>query len=164
MRALLRGFRCQVLVPTLLLGVWIGAPVAFCQGEEDDAVDQQLAQLIQEARFQDALPIAEHALTTREQALGLEAIPVLVTVVKLAYIYDGLKRYADAELMFKRALPMQEKSLGHDSLNFSMGLSNFARFYVKQDRYSEAEPLYREELEIKQKIFGTQVPPKWRML
>jgi hypothetical protein len=65
------------IIGLLILGLWLAAPhVALGQGSgisdtvDADALSQQVIELSEQARYSEALPLAERALAIREKVLG----------------------------------------------------------------------------------------------
>src|SRR5262245_58919092 len=62
-------------------------------------------------KYDEALPLAEHALETRKRILGPDHRDVAVAINSLAIIYSYKGEYAKAESLFQRALAIMEKAL-----------------------------------------------------
>jgi CHAT domain-containing protein/Tfp pilus assembly protein PilF len=109
-------------------------------------------------KYDEALPLAEHALEIRERLLGAEHRDVAAVIDSLAGIYTGRGEYVKAEPLYRRALAIREKALGKDHPDAAESLSNMALLYYYQGKYGESEPLYRRALDILEKALGKDHP------
>jgi CHAT domain-containing protein/Tfp pilus assembly protein PilF len=126
------------------------------QAQLDEA--QQLTERAQELRksgkYAEASPLAERALSLREQALGPEHLTVADALHLVALLYDDRHEYAKAEAPNLRALAIREKALGPDHPDVALSLFNLAWLAkVKQD-FAQAESLYKRTLDIQERALG----------
>ncbi|MBI4533915.1 MAG: tetratricopeptide repeat protein [Candidatus Melainabacteria bacterium] len=120
-----------------------------------------------QAKFREAKPLIQQALTIREKTLGRKSIETARTLNTLANLYRAEGKFAEAEPLYKDGLAIAEAVLGpgHPDLafyripsmpeiasdpnnmhNLTVSLNNLADLYRAQDRYAEAEALYRQAL------------------
>jgi len=109
-------------------------------------------------KYDEALPLAERALETRERLLGAEHRDVAAAITRLASIYTRKGEYVKAEPLYRRALDIREKALGKDHPDAAESLDNLATLYSYQGKYVEAEPLNRRALDIYEKALGKDHP------
>jgi len=121
-------------------------------------LNQQVIQLYQQGKYNEAIPIAERVLEIRERLLGENHLNVASSMAWLAGLYSSQGRYSQAEPLYKQALEMRQKLLGTEHPSVASSLNNLAYLYSSQGRYSQAEPLYKQALEMRQKLLGTEHP------
>jgi tetratricopeptide (TPR) repeat protein len=109
-------------------------------------------------KYDEALPLAEHALEIRERLLGTEHHDVAAAINSLADIYLDRGEYVKAGTLFRRALGIREKALGKDHPLIAQSLHNLAVLYDHQGKYGEAEPLLMRALDIREKALGKGHP------
>src|SRR5215470_6693302 len=106
----------------------------------------------------EALPLAERALKTRERLLGTEHRDVAAVIDSLAGIYTGRGEYVKAEPLYRRALAIREKALGKDHPSTAESLNNLAVLYYYEGKYGEAESLFKRASDIWEKALGKDHP------
>ncbi|ERT05055.1 TPR repeat family protein, partial [Lyngbya aestuarii BL J] len=121
-------------------------------------LNQQVIQLYQQGKYNEAIPIAERVLEIRERLLGENHLNVASSMAWLAGLYSSQGRYSQAEPLYIQALEMRQKLLGTEHPSVASSLNNLAYLYSSQGRYSQAEPLYKQALEMRQKLLGTEHP------
>ncbi len=152
--------RIRMLLALLMtLGLALGA--SLTPARSDDAakledLTKQVAELYEQGKYAEAMPLAEEAVTLAEGAYGHEDPTVGRSLTYLAMLYDKQGRSGEAEPLYKRALAIYESAVGPEHSDTEISLSNLADFYYAQGRYSEAEPLYRRVLGIKEKALGPE--------
>jgi CHAT domain-containing protein/Tfp pilus assembly protein PilF len=109
-------------------------------------------------KYDEALPIAERALETRERELGPDHPDVAAAINNLAVLYANKGEYAKAEPLYQRALVIREKALGPEHPDVAQSLNNLAILYKSRGEFAKAEPLYQRALLIKEKAFGPDHP------
>ncbi|EAW34379.1 CHAT domain-containing protein [Lyngbya sp. PCC 8106] len=122
--------------------------------EEAERLNQQVIQLRQQGKYNEAIPLAEQVLEIRERILGENHPDVATSLNNLALLYSDQGRYDEAELLYQRSLAIDEKALGENHPSVATSLNNLAALYDSQGRYSEAEPLYQRSLAIREKALG----------
>jgi tetratricopeptide (TPR) repeat protein len=116
---------------------------------EAERLNQQVIQLYQQGKYNEAILLAEQALAIRKQQLGLN---------NLALLYYSQGRYSEAEPLYKQALAIRKQQLGDNHPDTATSLNNLAELYRVQGRYSEAEPLYKQALAIRKQQLGDNHP------
>jgi len=123
-----------------------------------EALTSQVLQLYNQARYAEAVPLAEEALATREKAVGREHSDVAGNLNILALLYSAQGRYAEAEPLYRRTLEIEERTLGPENVTLAAALNNLAELYRAQGRFTEAESPYRRSLAITEKTHGADHP------
>ena len=78
------------------------------------------------------------AAVDEAERLAPPDLPVGVSIMALAGVYDAQGRYAEAEPLHKRALAIAEKALGAEHPLVAQSLNGLALVYRAQGRYAEA--------------------------
>jgi tetratricopeptide (TPR) repeat protein len=140
----------------LALGLWILAcPASSAEDDDPNALNQQVNQLIEQGKYQEAIPIAERALEVAKRARGPEHPETANALDNLGLLFKNIGGYAKAEPLYQEALRIRQKVLGSEHPDTAQSLNNLAVLYVDMGEYPKAEPLYQEALRIRQKVFGT---------
>ncbi|WOB68404.1 tetratricopeptide repeat protein [Microcystis aeruginosa LE3] len=125
---------------------------------EAERLTQQVIQLYQQGKYNEAIPLAEQALAIIKQQLGDNHPLTAQSLNNLALLYYSQGRYSEAEPLFKEALAIRKQQLGDNHPDTATSLNNLAGLYRVQGRYSEAEPLYKEALAIWKQQLGDNHP------
>uniref|UniRef100_UPI0035D42D43 CHAT domain-containing tetratricopeptide repeat protein n=2 Tax=Microcystis aeruginosa TaxID=1126 RepID=UPI0035D42D43 len=125
---------------------------------EAERLTQQVIQLYQQGKYNEAIPLAEQALAIRKQQLGDNHPDTAASLNNLAGLYLSQGRYSEAEPLLKQALAISKQQLGDNHPDTAASLNNLAGLYYSQGRYSEAEPLYKQALAIKKQQLGDNHP------
>jgi CHAT domain-containing protein len=126
--------------------------------QEATTLNQQVDRLIDEGKYDDALPLADRALAIHEKALGAEHPDTADSLNNLAGLYEAKGDYARAEPLYMRALAVREKALGAEHPNTAQSLNNLAGLYEAKGDYAKAESLHIRALAIYEKVLGTEHP------
>ncbi|MEZ2235335.1 tetratricopeptide repeat protein [Microcoleus sp.] len=147
-------------VPELAKGQ-VTPPTLTTQSDELAEVEslvQQVNQLYNQGKYQEAIPLLERVLSIRRKVLGNEHLDVAISLNDLATLYYNQGRYREAEPLFQQALELRKRLLGEENPDVAASLDSLATLYGEQARYSEAEPLYRQALELRKRLLGEEHP------
>ncbi len=122
-------------------------PVQAAEAERH-ALTLRALQLYQAGKYDDALPLAERALTLTEQLYPADDPMVAASLKLVVLVLAALKRPAEAEPLMRRALAIDEKASGPDALVVALDLKTLVGLLEDLDRSEEAEPLLRRALQI----------------
>ncbi|MFM6570621.1 MAG: tetratricopeptide repeat protein [Microcystis panniformis] len=125
---------------------------------EAERLTQQVIQLYQQGKYNEAIPLAEQALAIIKQQLGDNHPLTAQSLNNLALLYYSQGRYSEAEPLYKEALAISKQQLGDNHPDTAISLNNLAELYRVQGRYSEAEPLYKQALAIWKQQLGDNHP------
>ena len=125
---------------------------------EANRLDQQMVQLYQQGKFNEAIPLAQQALAIRKRILGENHLDVATNLSNLARLYRNQGRYTEAEPLYKQSLELYKRLLGENHPLIATALNNLALLYDDQGRYTEAEPLYKQSLELYKRLLGENHP------
>ena len=125
-------------------------PIAFAQSlDEVSTINQRVAQLYQQGKFSEAVPLAKRLLAIRENAFGPNHPDVAISLNDLGMLSKHQGLYAEAEPPYKRALYIREQAFGPNNAAVAESLNNLGTLYYNQGRYAEAEPLLKRSLDIR---------------
>jgi tetratricopeptide (TPR) repeat protein len=150
-------------VKTIFIMLAIGFSLACSaqvQAEDDTAarLNRQIAELKNQGKSGEAVPLAEQLVTLTRQARGDQNAETVASINTLAALYEETREYAKVEPLLKEALETRKKMLGPEHPDTATSLNNLAELYEDMSRYAEAEPLYQEALQIRQKVLGPEHP------
>jgi len=143
----------------LALGLWILACTASLAEDDDpNALNQQVNQLIEQGKYQEAIPIAERAVEVSKRVRGPEDPETAEALNNLGLLFKKIGDYVKAEPLYQEALRIREKVLGPEHPDTAESLNNLALLYHAMHEYVKAEPLLQEALRIRQKVLGSEHP------
>jgi Flp pilus assembly protein TadD/regulator of replication initiation timing len=125
---------------------------------EAERLNQQVEELYQQGKYNEAIPLAEKALAIFKKVLGDNHPDTATSLNNLAALYQSQGRYSEAEPLYQQALAIRKKQLGDNHPDTATSLNNLAGLYRSQGRYAEAEPLYQQALAIRKKQLGDNHP------
>jgi CHAT domain-containing protein/lipopolysaccharide biosynthesis regulator YciM len=126
--------------------------------EEAERLSGEARKLYGEGKYAAALPLAEHALSIREKALGPDHLDVARSLHSLASLYFEMGDYARALPLSQRALTIREKALGPSHPQVARSLTGLAMTYHEMGDYPRALPLHQRALAIQEKALGPDDP------
>jgi tetratricopeptide (TPR) repeat protein len=77
-------------------------------------LDARVLELYGQARYDEAIPLAQQALAIRKKVLGSEHPDTAISVTNVAAMYQAMGAYVEAEPLYQQALAIQEKVLGSE--------------------------------------------------
>jgi len=128
--------------------------------EDDDlrTLNQQVIQLIEQGKYQEAIPIAERAVEVAKRTRGPEDLVTADTLNSLGFLFVKIQDYPKAEPLYQETLRIRQKVLGPEHPDTATSLNNLAALYEYMYEYAKAEPLYLEALRVYRKILGPEHP------
>jgi hypothetical protein len=119
-----------------------------------DKLSQEIIRLYDEAKYEEAIPLAKRALKIREKLLPPNARILADTYNTLALLYIAGLRFGDAESPLKSSLAIYEKDAAANALMIGKTLDNLALVrYAKRDP-KKAEEFYLRAIAVKEKALG----------
>ncbi len=149
---------CDRLVPHAKAAAALIEAWRFEFPEAGRLLNQAGYYLHERARYAEAEPLYQRALSIHENVVGPEHPDTATSLNNLALLYSDQGRFAEAEPLYRRALEIREKVLGAEHPDTAQSLNNLAGLYYAQGRFAEAEPLYRRALGIHEKALGPDHP------
>ena len=109
-------------VVLLALGLWILVCEASLAEEDDPgALSQRVNQLIEQGKYQEAIPIAERAVEVAKHTLGPDHPETADALNDLGFIFQKIGNYAKAEPLYQEALRIRQKVLGSEHPDTATG-------------------------------------------
>jgi len=143
----------------LVLGLWMLACAASSTEDDDpNALNQRVRQLIEQGKYQEAIPIAERAVEMAKRVRGPEHSETADALNNLGSLFKKIRDYAKAEPLYREALQIRQKVLGSEHLDTATSLNNLGLLYKDLGEYAKAEPLLQEALRIYQQVLGKEHP------
>ncbi len=124
--------------------------------EKIPQLNEQAAQLYQQHRYKEALPLATEAVELARRYLKEDHPHFVGTINNLAMIEKDLGHYAIAESLMKEGVEIRRRILGENNIDFARSLNNLAVLYEGMGDYAKAEPLFMRALEIRRKKLGEE--------
>jgi CHAT domain-containing protein/tetratricopeptide (TPR) repeat protein len=122
------------------------------------ALNGKVVALLNEARFAEALPLAQSSVALTKERHGEDHRLYATALINLASVLEATNRLAEAEPLFRRALAIDEKTYGPDDPHTAISLGNLAGLLRNTNRLADAEPLLRRALAIDEKSYGPDHP------
>ncbi len=117
-------------------------------------LSKTVVKLFTEGKYDEALPLAKHALELREMALGPDHELVQGALLNLAEIYTAVKKYGEAQKLIERLLKTHEKKVGPEDAGAAIYLDKLALLAYMQLDFSKTEAAYKRSLSIREKAYG----------
>ncbi|MCI0524534.1 MAG: tetratricopeptide repeat protein, partial [Acidobacteria bacterium] len=112
--------------------------------------------LSRQRKYDDALPVAERAVTIIEKAFGPEDRRMAPAISSLAALYQQKQDYAKVEMLDLRVLAIMEKTLGSEHPNVAIALTNLGRLNLMRADLDRAEQFFQRALNIREKTLGPE--------
>jgi len=140
----------------------LSAPSAFAQQEtrssEVETLNADVGRLYREGRFEEAIPLAERALSIQERALGPDDPLVVEAINSLAMLYRAAGDYVGAESLFERVLEITTEALGPRDPTIAVTINNLGMVYWEQGDHERAAQYLEKALEIWEHALGPDHP------
>lgn len=123
----------------------------FADAEQARQLAKRAAELRNDGRYDEAVPLTEQALSIVEKALGPNDSQVAVILTFLALLHDSRGDYGRAESLLRRALNIDEKVLGSNHPEVARFLINLAWLYEAKGDYARVMQCIQRSLEINER-------------
>lgn len=154
------GFVALFALPASSSGQ-VGPSSGAAAAEAEKKADQLSAEAIKlysSGQYAAAIPLAQQALSLREQFFGPSHPDVATSLNVLGELYRGVGSYPQGESFTQRALALREQIFGPTHPDVAMSLNNLGGFHEIQGRYSQAKPFYQRALAIFEQTLGPTHP------
>ncbi len=108
--------------------------------------------------FDQAVPLLERALETREDLLGSGDVETAESQAHLAYLYWQQGKLDQAAPLFEHSIATLERLLGPTHPELADSLNGLGIILWNQGQYASAEPVYRRALAIRETALGKEHP------
>lgn len=122
--------------------------------QEATTLNDSVIKLVNEQKFDQALPLAKRALEIRERLLPANDIRISLSLSNLGKLYVAKKDYKAARDVFQRLLTMQEQQFGPENLRLLDTLDWLAMLHYQTGDSAAAEATYNRTLALREKGFG----------
>ena len=100
-----------------------GSSAAFANDDDLEALNQRIAELFKQGKYQEAIPLEVKALDLTRRLHGPNDTQTATSLNNLAELYRVLGDYAKAEPLLKEALRIQQKVLGNEHPDTAQSLN-----------------------------------------
>jgi tetratricopeptide (TPR) repeat protein/CHAT domain-containing protein len=123
--------------------------------EEWQDLERQVNELYSQGKIEEAIPLAEQALTIARNIFPKYSQEIATTISNLAYLYKKQGQWIDAEALYRESIGIYHYLFDKiPNENLATNLNDLALLYKLQGKLSEAEPLFKEALEIRNYLFA----------
>ena len=120
----------------LALGLWaLACPASFPEDDDLKALDQQVNQLIEQGKYQEAIPIEESVVEVAKRVRGSEHPETAEALTNLGLIFQIIGDFAKAEPPLQEALRIRQKVFGPEHPYTTFSLDNLGSLYRKCCNY-----------------------------
>jgi len=140
----------------LLFATHLTAQTDSPQLAESQELTAKVVKLFAEAKYDEALPLANRALQLRETALGPTHQDLIPLLTNLGEIYSAKKKPSEARTYFERALGIAEKSFGENDLRTARLLDRLGFVAYANRQTDDAERFFSRSLKIKETALGPE--------
>jgi tetratricopeptide (TPR) repeat protein len=109
---------------------------------------------LQQKRVDEALPLAQVALTTYEQVQGPEGQDVGLALLFIGHLHLVRQEYALAQEKMERSVAVTRKAFGPDSWMMASPLAGLGRILSEQGQHTEALPYLQQALRVQTQQSG----------
>src|SRR5260370_41154079 len=114
----------------LALGLLILAcPAGLTEDDDPKALNEQVNELIEQEKYQEAIPIAERAVEVAKRTRDPERPETAAALINLGFLLMKIPDYAKAEPLYQEALQIRQKVLGPEHPDTASNLNNLASLY-----------------------------------
>ncbi|NHE58972.1 CHAT domain-containing tetratricopeptide repeat protein [Cyclobacterium plantarum] len=144
----------------ILIFTWGAVFSTLAQSPDNDweSLIQKVVELNQKGQNEEAISYAKKAIIAARKEFSEEHPYFAVSLVNLAMLYKGMRRYTEAESLYAQATEILKAQLGEDHPDYAFSLHNLAGLYESMGRYTEAEVHYKQSTKINKAQFGEKHP------
>jgi CHAT domain-containing protein/tetratricopeptide (TPR) repeat protein len=147
-----RYFRIVLLTLLVVLSLPNTAVPKDTPADEAHALYSQASKLEDDGKYAEAIPVAEHALSIRQQWLGPKHRDTGSSLDLLGILHHRLNHYDKAGRLYQEALQVREAVLGLDHAETLGTLNNLALLYRDRGDYEDAESIFRRVISVREKL------------
>ncbi len=125
---------------------------AQSKGPSYEELAVRVAILARDARYAEALQVAEEFASVAKQRDGEETVVYASAIAWVGHLYQKQGRLVEADPLMERSLVIFSKVLPAGHPNIATATSNLGFQYQLAGRYDDAEKLYLRALEMREKV------------
>ncbi len=142
-----------VVFATIAAALAASLPAAAqARGPSYEELAVRVAILARDARYGEALKVAEEFAAVAKQRDGEENVVYASAIAWVGHLYQKQGRLAEAEPLMERSLVIFSKVLPAGHPNIATATSNLGFQYQLAGRYADAEKLYMRALDMREKV------------
>ena len=126
--------------------------------QQIDQLNQALARLYHQGRYQEAIALATQARELARQYKGQVHPGYANSLNNLALLHQAMGDHAAALPLSRRALEIHRTALGENHPGYAISLNNLAVLHRQMGDHAAALPLFRQALEIHRTALGESHP------
>lgn len=147
-----------VLMSAVLASACSVPPEPQIKREDILVLTKRMVGLNEAGRYEEALPVAQHAVHRAEETLGPEHPTVAIYLTYLGGVQRSLGELDEARATYEKALAMQERLFGADHVAVSNTLTALAGLDQDRGLYPEAAAALQRALTIREQVLGPAHP------
>ena len=124
--------------------------------KEASELSDSAIKLINQQKYDEALPLAKRALQIREKLLPATDPRVIASLHRLGDLYLVRRDYDTAKQTFERLLKILEERFGPTSWNLGATLDRLAMIYGLDRDFGKAEGMYQRAVAVREKAYGLE--------
>ena len=124
--------------------------------KEATEFDASVVKLFNQAKYDEALPLAKRALQIREKLLPRTDPRVSASLLAYGDLYIAKQDYDAAKPIFERLLPILEERYGPMHVELAATLDRLAVLYHSTGNMRNAENIYQRAVTVREKAFGPE--------
>ena len=128
------------------------------ESAEVEALHADVDRLYREGRLDEAILLAERALSIQQRALGPDRPGVVNAINNLALLYRAAGDYGSAEALFERVLEITTDTLGPQDPAIAITINNLGMLYWEQRDHERAAQYLEKALSIWERSLGPDRP------
>jgi TonB family protein len=128
------------------------------EADETGRLNRSVISLYNQRKFDEALPLAQRALTLREQSAERDDILIASALSNLAAVYFAKEDYAAAKPLLERAVKLYEARADAEPLMHGETLESLGSISIRGQDYFKAESLFKRAIALKEKKLGFAHP------
>lgn len=121
-------------------------------------LNQELVQLFQQDKYEEATGIALRICELARENLGEDSPSFAHSLNNLAMVYKAQGKYTQAEPLLRQAVGIWHVTQENSYPSLAIGLENLADISRERGKYAQAEACYQQALAIRRTVLGANHP------
>jgi tetratricopeptide (TPR) repeat protein len=144
-----------ILLATLIL-LFTSSPQESPELKQAAELDQSMARLFREGKYDEALPLAKRSLEIRERLLPRNDPRIGTSLNNLGETYLAKRDYGKARDTFQRLLQFQTEQLGAENVKLAPTLERLGLLHFRAGDQGKAQESYERAVALKEKEYGPE--------
>jgi hypothetical protein len=129
-------------------------------GHPTARLNQQVRQLYEREKYQEAIPIAERAVEVAKRAFGLEQPETASELDNLGFLFQKIGEYAKAEPLSQEALRIRQKVLGPEHPDTATSLNDLGSLYWRWATTQKPNHSFKKRSESGRRSWALNIPTR----